>query len=176
MRCAAERFVCLAHLRRKFHLTAGGNIEFLLSPVEHGVAVTYAINNVELTHRRVALWVVSITLTCSSHSSTLVVYLWTAELSRHRISLGSLAKKLSGLRVTARGIAGLNHEFAYDTMEQQPVVQTFADILQEVVAMERCLIIKSYAYVSLVCLKQDFMTQRVLSHCRHAKKQCQNTK
>ena len=66
------------------------------------------------------------------------------------------AQALSWFGVFALQVAGLYHEVADDSVEQQRVVCLLLDQLHEVVAVDGCLVVECNADVALGCLQQDF--------------------
>ena len=55
--------------------------------------------------------------------------------------LRGVAQQLAGLSMTAARVAGLYHEIADDTVEEHAVVGSLAHLMEEIVAVEGCLIV-----------------------------------
>ena len=75
-------------------------------------------------------------------------------------------QQLAGLGVLAVQIAALNHEVLDDTMEKQGIVDVHADELQEIVAVQGCLVIEGQTDVALGSLQQDLSA--LLCECKSA--------
>ena len=151
MRSAPIFLIDFPHFGRHLHGAARFLVEPLLLLVEHGIVKTFAIDNIELTHRRFTLGVLGIVFAGCRHRPAPVNDFWISYLSRNLICLvAPIAIKFSRLGMLRKTITSLNHESKNDTMEKDAIVETFAYQFQKIVAMERCLIVELNLHRSAV--------------------------
>ena len=71
------------------------------------------------------------------------MYQLFTELGGDSVAESAVAERLAWLGIARLGVTGLNHEVLYDTVEKQPVIGALFDQFQEIVAVQRGLVIKT---------------------------------
>ena len=107
-------------------------------------------NDVELRTAAAALGIHFISLTSSSQCAALVEER-RKDFSLQRIVGAAHAKALTSWCIHRIGVAALTHEVADDAVEECTIVETFLRKFQEVVTMERSLIVEANGDVAKRC-------------------------
>ena len=108
-----------------------------------------ARDDVELRCRRAALRVHLVARARSRQSAALVEVARIEDLGLLRIAQVAAAELCAGLRRLAVGVAGLNHEFVDDAVEERAVVRALLHQLQKVGLVTGCVAVELHRDVAL---------------------------
>ncbi len=142
------------HLGGNLRLAVGGSLHLLADGLQLVGAVGLPPDYVELTGAALTLRVGAVALARHGDGTSTVVVCGCAELGLQGVAQVAVAQQDARLGVAALGVAGLDHEVFYHTVEEQRVVEVLPDQLDEVVAVDGRVVEKDDAYVALGGLQE----------------------
>ena len=146
------------HFGREFHGRTIQGIKPRLHLHHIGRAETFAPHNIEMTGTRLAIGINFIRLTgCRQHSPTMI-NLGQTDFWLDGVIQIMVAQRLRRLGITAGTVTTLYHKILDDPMEEQRVIVVGLDQAQEIVAMERGLVVELQTDIARGGLQQHLVT------------------